>query len=87
LYTVMVSRAKVRPAADFWPIKLRQPLPTIPVPQRPANSYASLELQELLHQVYDRGTYAEEIYEQEAEPPLDPADLDWAEHVLSQAKL
>ena len=41
----------------------------------------------LLHQVYDRGTYAEEIYEQEAEPPLDPADLDRAEHVLSQAKL
>src|SRR5271157_223721 len=85
-YGVMVSRAEERPAADFWPIGLRQPLPTIPVPLRPANSHASLELQELLHQVYDRGTYAEEIYEQEAEPPLDPADLDWAKHVLSQAK-
>jgi len=86
-YGVMVSRVEERPAADFWPIGLRQPLPTIPVPLRQANSYASLELQVLLHQVYDRGTYAEEIYEQEAEPPLDPADLDWAEHVLSQAKL
>jgi Protein of unknown function (DUF4058) len=85
-YGVMVSRFEERPAADFWPIELRQPLPTIPVPLRPADSFASLELQELLHQVYDRGTYAEEIYEQEAEPPLDPADLDWAEHVLSQAK-
>jgi len=85
-YGVMVSRSEERPAADFWPIELRQPLPTIPVPLRPANSYASLELQELLHQVYDRGTYVEEIYEQEAEPPLDPADLDWAEHLLSQAK-
>ena len=86
-YGVMVSRVEERPAADFWPIGLRQPLPTIPVPLRPANSHASLELQKLLHEVYDRGTYAEEIYEQEAEPPLDPADLDWAEHVLSQAKL
>ena len=86
-YGVMVSRAEERPAADFWPIELRQPLPTIPVPLRAANSYASLELQELLHHVYDRGTYAEEIYEQEAEPPLDPADFDWAEHVLSQARL
>ncbi|MGA7500359.1 MAG: DUF4058 family protein [Isosphaeraceae bacterium] len=86
-YGVMVSRVEERPAADFWPIGLRQPLPTIPVPLRQANSYASLELQVLLHQVYDRGTYAEEIYEQEAGPTLDPADLDWAEHVLSQAKL
>lgn len=86
-YGVMVSRAEERPAAHFWPIEFRQPLPTIPVPLRQANSYASLELQELLHQVYDLGTYVEEIYEQEAEPPLDPADLDWAEQVLSQAKL
>jgi len=86
-YGVMVSRAEERPAADFWPIELRQPLPTIPVPLRQANSYASLELQELLHHVYDQGPYVEEIYEQEAEPPLDPADLGWAEHVLSQAKL
>ena len=68
-YGVMVSRVEERPAADFWPIGLRQPLPTIPVPLRPANSHASLELQKLLHEVYDRGTYAQEIYEQEAEPP------------------
>ena len=86
-YGVMVSRVEERPAADFWPIGLRQPLPTIPVPLRPANSHASLELQKLLHEVYDRGTYAQEIYELETEPPLDPADLDWAEYVLSQAKL
>ena len=57
-YGVMVSRVEERPAADFWPIGLRQPLPTIPVPLRPANSHASLELQKLLHEVYDRGTYA-----------------------------
>jgi len=44
-YGVMVSRVEERPAADFWPIGLRQPLPTIPVPLRPANSHASLELQ------------------------------------------
>jgi hypothetical protein len=86
-YGVMVSRAEERPTADFWPIELRQPLPTIPVPLRQADSYASLELQKLLHEVYDRGTYAQEIYELEAEPPLGPADLDWAENMLSQAKL
>jgi len=86
-YGVIVSRFEDRPAAAFWPIGLRQPLPTIPVPLRPADSHATLELQKLLHQVYDGGTYAQEIYELEAEPALDPADLDWAKHVLSQAKL
>jgi len=86
-YGVIVSRFEDRPAAAFWPIGLRQPLPTSPVPLRPAHSHATLELQQLLHQIYDAGTYAQEIYELEAEPPLDPADLDWAEHVLSQAKL
>ncbi len=86
-YGVMVSRAEDRPAADFWPIELRRPLPIIPVPLRQANSYARLELQELLHHVYDWGTYVEEIYEQEAEPPLDPADLDWAEQLLGHSRL
>ncbi len=86
-YGVFVSRFEERPAAEFWPIGLREPLPTIPVPLRPAHSYATLELQQLLNEIYDAGTYAQEIYEQEAEPPLDPADRDWAEHVLSQAKL
>jgi hypothetical protein len=39
-YGVMVSRFEERPAADFWPIELRQPLPTIPVPLRPADSFS-----------------------------------------------
>jgi hypothetical protein len=76
-YGVMVSRAEERPAADFWPIGLRDPLPMIPVPLRPA-SQATLDLQEILHHIYDRGTYADEIYDREPEPALDPADLDWA---------
>ncbi len=85
-YGVMVSRYEERPAAEFWPIGLRQPLPTIPVPLRPGSSYAVLDLQELLHQVYDGGTYAQEIYEQEADPPLDSADLEWAKRVVVEAR-
>ncbi len=85
-YGVFVSRFEERPAAEFWPIDLREPLPTIPVPLRAGTADTVLDLQELLHQVYDGGTYAREIYDLDAEPPLDPADLEWAEQVLRQPK-
>jgi len=84
-YGVMVSRAEDRPAADFWPIDLRQPLPTIPVPLRPPTTDAILDLQQLLHHVYDHGTYAEEIYDRQPDPPLAAAELDWAEELLKRS--
>ena len=83
-YGVMVSRAEERPSAGFWPIGLREPLPVIPVPLR-TSTEATLNLQEILHHVYDHGTYAEEIYDQEPDPPLDPADREWARSLISSA--
>lgn len=80
-YGIMVSRAEERPAAGFWPIGIRDPLPVIPVPLRPA-SHATLDLQEILHHVYDHGTYADEIYERKPEPRLDPSDQDWAQQLI-----
>ena len=35
-YCVIVSRAELRPTAGVWPIHLREPLPTIPIPLRAA---------------------------------------------------
>ena len=39
-YSVMVSRAEKRRAADFWPIRLRDRLPVIPIPLRPPDAAA-----------------------------------------------
>src|SRR5262249_15239633 len=33
-YSVMVSRAEERPRAGFWPIRLRERLPEVPIPLR-----------------------------------------------------
>jgi len=77
-YGIMVSRAEERPVADFWPIGIRDSLPEIPVPLR-SESYATLDLQEILHHVYDHGTYADEIYESPPELRLDPSDQEWAQ--------
>ncbi len=50
-YSVVVSRAERRPEAGFWPIRLPEPLPVIPVPLRSPDRDATLDLQGLLHRV------------------------------------
>ena len=84
-YGVMVSRAEERPDADFWPIGLREPLPVTRVPLRRA-SHATLVLESILHHVYDQGTYAEEIYDRDPDPPLDPGDVVWARQLSPLAE-
>ncbi len=77
-YSVVVSRAERHPEADFWPIRLREPLPIIPVPLRSPDRDATLDLQELLHRVYDAGRYAHYVYEGRPKPPLLPEEEEWA---------
>ena len=63
-YCAVVSRAERRPKAGFWPIRLRDRLPVIPVPLRQGDPDARLDLQEVLHRVYDgkhRGAVGGEV--------------------------
>lgn len=82
-YYAVVSRAADRPEAGLWPILLRQPLPVIPVPLRPGDADAALDLQQILHRVYDAAGYAHYIYEAQPVPPLSGADRAWAEGLLA----
>jgi len=82
-YSVAVSRAHLRPNVDFWPIRLRDPLPTIPIPLREGVTEPQLDLQAVLHHVYDRAAYRLYIYESEPEPRLSATDAAWAEAVLN----
>jgi hypothetical protein len=77
-YSVLVSRAEKRRAADFWPIRLRDRLPVIPVPLRSPDAAVPVDLQEALHRAYDGPGYENFIYSGEPEPPLSPSDLAWA---------
>ena len=82
-YYIMVSRQQRRPPAQFWPLMLRDPLPIIPIPLRASDSDARLDLQQLLHEVYDAAGYENYIYENAITPPLRPDDARWAEQVLA----
>ena len=77
-YSVVVSRPEQSPRAGLWPIRLRDRLPEIPVPLRPGDADARLDLQQLLHRIYDSAGYGYYIYDRPPEPALSPADAEWA---------
>jgi hypothetical protein len=81
-YSVMVSVVAERPRAAYWPIGLRDPLPPIPIPLREPLATVSLDLQTLLHQVYDRAHYKDHIYEGSPTPPLGPEDAAWSQALI-----
>lgn len=81
-YYAIVSRSGERPRAGIWPLRLADPLPSIPVPLRHPHSDASLDLGALLHRVYDAAGYADYVYSGVPQPPLSNAEARWAAQFL-----
>lgn len=82
-YRVLVSRAEKRPLADLWPFSVREPIPSFHVPLQPTDDEPSLDLNRLLHDLYDRAGYDLRIdYSGAAEPPLSGEDAAWAAALL-----
>ncbi len=77
-YSALVSRAERRPGAAFWPVRLRDRLPVIPVPLRAPEGDARVDLQEVLHRAYDGPGYEHFIYAGSPDPPLPGPDAAWA---------
>ena len=84
-YSVLVSRADARPVAGFWPIRLRERLPVIPVPLRYPAEEARIDLQEILDAVYDASGYEDYIYDGAPDPLLSAADAAWASSFLPRS--
>ena len=55
--SVLVSRVEQRPESGFWPIRLRLRLPEVPVPLRPPDADARLDLRAILQRLYDGAGY------------------------------
>jgi len=77
-YYALVARVAEWPRAGVWPVRLRDPLPTIPVPLRPGEGEPTLDLQAALHAQYDEAVYEEYIYARSPEPALSAEDAAWA---------
>lgn len=84
-YYAMVSRAEERPRAGVWPIRLPDLLPEIPIPVQAGEPDARLNLQEILHRVYDGAGYGDYIYSGTPRPPLAAQDVAWAQQFIPAA--
>lgn len=84
-YSILVSRYEERPEVDVWPVRLRAPLPTIPIPLRSPDADVPLDLMAALHRTYDDARYELYIYDGQPRPPLHPDDEAWARGVVKAA--
>lgn len=62
-YCALVNWMDMGPHSCLWPIRLRDPLPIIPIPLRNPDPDAQLDLQAALNHVYDAARYGNYIYE------------------------
>jgi hypothetical protein len=82
-YYVMVSSRPERPQVGLWPLQLRDRLPEVPFPLGPDDPAPRIDLQAVLHRVYDEAGYVYRLYDGEPDPPLSADDAGWARGVLA----
>lgn len=88
LYRILVSRSPQRPRAALYPFGLPDAIPPFPVPLKPNEPETMVDLQCLVHQVYDRAGYDLEIdYTQDPMPPLEGKDMTWLNEFLQENQL
>ena len=76
-YLVALTRA-LSSKISVWPLRLRDPLPTVPVPLRAPDSDVPLELSVALAAIYDEAAYDLSIDYREPPPPPPLSDEDAA---------
>ncbi len=82
-YRIVVSRSQERPQADLYAFNLPQAIPSFPLPLQPDDREPIVNLQQLLHNLYDQGSYDLAIdYSQDPPLPLSTADASWGKQVL-----
>lgn len=86
-YYVYLSRWQRRPFTQVWPLPLRQPLPTIPVPLLPSDPDAPLDLQLAVTTCFAAACY-DTLLDYTIEPPapsFSDDDAAWVEQCLCDA--
>jgi len=87
-YRIVVSRASTRPMADLYGFRLPEPIPAFALPLKSEDEAIEVKLQNVLLDVYERGSYAVRIdYRQPVPPPkLSPAEQAWVDEILTAVR-
>ncbi|MDW8268967.1 MAG: DUF4058 family protein [Anaerolineae bacterium] len=84
-YRILVARGWERPRAALYVFGVREPIPAIPIPLRRGEEEPWLDLNGLLHRLYDQAVYRLRIdYSRPPIPPLSPEDAAWAAERIAQ---
>lgn len=84
-YRILISRANRRPRADLLVFGVREQIPSFALPLLPGDDEPVVELNRLLHELYERAGFDLRInYSQPPEPPLHEADADWAVGLIQE---
>jgi hypothetical protein len=87
-YRILISRAWQRPRAELLPFSVREPIPSFLLPLLPNDEEPVIELNLILHNLYDRAGYDLRIdYRVMPVPPLEEEDNAWADALLRAAGL
>jgi hypothetical protein len=85
-YYVFLSRFTRRPHTEIWPLQLRDPLPTVPVPLLPPDPDVPLALQTAINACFELVRYHERLLNYNKlppPPPLSSEDTAWVKSVIS----
>lgn len=78
-YCAFVIRHHRLPNVDVYVWGVRQPLPPLPIPLRPADPDVLLDLAAIFAAAFERGRYARALrYDEPLRVPLSPDDQPWA---------
>jgi Protein of unknown function (DUF4058) len=88
-YFIFLSRARVRPQIDVWPLSLREEIPLVPVPLLSPDPNIVLDLGAALREIYQQAAYERRIdYTPDPPPPeLSVEDAAWLDQHLKSKGL
>ncbi len=88
-YVISSSLSWRREVMDYWPVTIRESLPTLPVPLRTPYEEVLLDLQAAFDRIYDTGPYPRltDYCVEPPDPPFVGPDVLWIDALLRKAGL
>jgi len=78
-YRILLSRGRERPRAKLYAFGVRDAIPVFPLPLRPGEDEPEVDLNRILHDLYDRARFDLQVdYNQPPVPPLARPLDEWA---------
>ncbi|EAZ91743.1 DUF4058 family protein [Crocosphaera chwakensis] len=87
-YRIVISRSYNRPKAELYAFNLAQEIPSIPLVLKPEDEAPLIPLQELLHSIYEKGSYDLAInYQKQTLDNLSENEQTWINNLLQEQDL